>query len=131
MRIALALTAFMAVGCGARSGVLEVESGATYEAVVFATGLDLALACGDSTAAIDGGRSDGALRDANPARPDRPTVEDDAGPPPRGFSGRPRPSSAGPANDQRVAATSIVRAMSRMRMLYEPGSSGPRLCQAS
>jgi hypothetical protein len=40
MTIAVALSAFIALGCGARSGVLEVESGATYEAVVFATGLD-------------------------------------------------------------------------------------------
>lgn len=40
MRVALVLACFAGLGCGARSGVLDVESGATYEAVVFATGLD-------------------------------------------------------------------------------------------
>jgi hypothetical protein len=40
MRVVLVLACVAALGCGARSGVLDAKSSATYEAVVFATGLD-------------------------------------------------------------------------------------------
>lgn len=95
----------------------------------------LALACGDSAPTIDGGASDGGLRDTNPTYPDRGLP--DGGPPPRGFSGAYYEDyldlaleRLDPAIDFRWAdgapdpALSVDRFSARWRGVLEPPASG-------